>query len=70
MVIRDIIPTQILIQLELTLDEVDAISLALSKSCITVDTDDDRTAQETLLRFSEMLNSILDKCNVPELQGK
>jgi hypothetical protein len=70
MVIKDIIPKQIAIQLELTLDEVDAISLALSKSCITVETDDDRTAQDTLLRFSEMLNSILDKCNVPELQGK
>lgn len=70
MVIKDIIPKQIAIQLELTLDEVDAISLALSKSCITVETDDDRTAQETLTRFSDMLNSILDKCNVPELQGK
>lgn len=68
--IIDIVPRAIAVQLELTLDEVDAISLALSKSCITVETDDDRTAQDTLIRFSEMLNSILDKCNVPELQGK
>lgn len=66
----NILPRTILVQLELTLDEVDAISLALSKSCVNIADEDDKQAQTVLVRFSEMLNSILDKCDVPELQGK
>ena len=66
----NLLPRTILVQLELTLDEVDAISLALSKSYVNVANEEDRHAQDVLAKFSDMLNSILDKCNVPELQGK
>lgn len=66
----NVLPRTILVQLELTLDEVDAISLALSKSYVNVANEEDRHAQDVLAKFSDMLNSILDKCNVPELQGK
>ena len=66
----NILPRTILVQLELTLDEVDAISLALSKSYVNVANEEDKHAQDVLTKFSNMLNSILDKCNVPELQGK
>ena len=66
----NVLPRTILVQLELTLDEVDAISLALSKSYVNVANEEDRRAQDVLAKFSDMLNSILDKCNVPELQGK
>ena len=66
----NILPRTILVQLELTLDEVDAISLALSKSYVNVANEEDKHAQDVLAKFSDMLNSILDKCNVPELQGK
>ena len=66
----NVLPRTILVQLELTLDEVDAISLALSKSYVNVADEEDKHAQDVLAKFSDMLNSILDKCNVPELQGK
>lgn len=66
----NVLPRTILVQLELTLDEVDAISLALSKSYVNVANEEDKHAQDVLAKFSDMLNSILDKCNVPELQGK
>lgn len=66
----NVLPRTILVQLELTLDEVDAISLALSKSYVNVANEEDKHAQDVLTKFSDMLNSILDKCNVPELQGK
>lgn len=66
----NVLPRTILVQLELTLDEVDAISLALSKSYVNVANEEDKHAQDVLAKFSNMLNSILDKCNVPELQGK
>lgn len=66
----NVLPRTILVQLELTLDEVDAISLALSKSYVNVANEEDKHAQDVLTKFSNMLNSILDKCNVPELQGK
>ena len=68
--ILNVLPRTILVQLELTLDEVDAISLALSKSYVNVANEEDKHAQDVLTKFSNMLNSILDKCNVPELQGK
>ena len=68
--IINVLPRTILVQLELTLDEVDAISLALSKSYVNVANEEDKHAQGVLAKFSDMLNSILDKCNVPELQGK
>lgn len=68
--IINVLPRTILVQLELTLDEVDAISLALSKSYVNVANEEDKHAQDVLAKFSDMLNSILDKCNVPELQGK
>lgn len=61
MIITDIVPQQIIVRLELTIDEVDAISLALSKSNIIATSEGDKQASQTLTAFAEMLNALLER---------
>lgn len=70
MVVTNILPRDIIVQLELTLSEIDDISLALSKATVITSSSEEVEAQKTLINFSNLLNTILDKCDAPELQRK
>ena len=59
MKIIDIQPKDIYVNIELSLAEVDDVSLALSKSKIISDSDIEK-ASNTLTDFSKMLNEVLE----------
>ena len=62
MKIIDIQPKDIHVNIELSLTEIDEISLAISKSKILVDSDQDvKEASKVLTDFFDMLNDVLSK---------
>lgn len=71
MKIVDIIPQTIIVRFELTVEEVDAISLALSKSRVDSSTEQEHEAARTLTHFAEMLNGLLERVgHVSDQSGK
>ena len=62
MKIIDIQPKDIHVSIELSMTEIDEISLAISKSKILVDSDQDvKEASKVLTDFFDMLNDVLSK---------
>ena len=61
MKIIDVVPRTILIHIELTVDEADAISMALSKCRIDTGTPDEKEAADCLTKFSNMINTLLER---------